>query len=251
MPEKTALWDKLNQPPTWALKSITGGRLKGKTDINPQWRYRALTEELGVCGIGWKYTIEKLWTEPGTNGQVIAFALINLYVNEENGWSEPIPGIGGSMLIEEESKGLHTSDEGYKMAVTDALSVACKMLGVASDIYMGLWDGSKYRNVPNTTSQEPQNQEPQEPEKKYSMIGNATDKQREYIEKRVGKAFDSAREISGFYKFLKTKVAVAKDGDKEVFTKAGASDVLEHFTAYEEEYKAILEQDKEGDDIKL
>jgi hypothetical protein len=99
-------------------------------------------------------------------------------------------------------------------------------------------------------SQKSESQESTE-QKKYSMIGNATDKQREYIEKRVGKAFDSAKDISGFYKFLKTKVAVAKDGDKEVFTKAGASDVLEHFTAYEEEYKQILEDDKQGDDIKL
>jgi len=30
------------------------------------------------------------------------------------------------------------------MAVTDALSVALKMLGVAADIYLGRWDGSKY-----------------------------------------------------------------------------------------------------------
>ena len=59
-------------------------------------------------------------------------------------WSDAIPGSGGSMFIEKESNGPHTSDEAIKMATTDALSVACKMLGFASDVYAGFWDGSKY-----------------------------------------------------------------------------------------------------------
>jgi len=40
----------------------------------------------------------------------------------------------------------HASDEAYKMAITDALSVALKALGVGSEIYRGRWDGSKYRD---------------------------------------------------------------------------------------------------------
>ena len=35
------------------------------------------------------------------------------------------------------------------MALTDALSVAMKQLGVAAKIYEGLWDGSKYRDEPD------------------------------------------------------------------------------------------------------
>lgn len=144
MTDNTKLWDALNRPPATALKKITGGRLKGMTDINPQWRYRALTEQLGPCGIGWKYTIDELWTVPGSADQVCAFARISLFVKYGEQWSEAVPGVGGSMLITKESGGLHTSDEAFKMAITDALSTACKMLGVAGDIYMGLWDGTKY-----------------------------------------------------------------------------------------------------------
>ena len=48
------------------------------------------------------------------------------------------------MLIVNEKSGPHTSDEAFKMALTDALSVAMTRLGVASDIYMGNWTGSKY-----------------------------------------------------------------------------------------------------------
>jgi len=49
------------------------------------------------------------------------------------------------MLVTKESKGLHSSDEGFKMAVTDALSTAMKLLGVGADIYSGMWDGTKYK----------------------------------------------------------------------------------------------------------
>lgn len=141
------LWNALNRPPKRALKTISGGRLSGKTDINPQWRYEALTEKLGACGIGWKYDIVKVWNEPDGTGQIASFAEVHLYLKIDGEWSQAIPGIGGSMFVEKQSKGLYCSDECYKMAITDALSVAMKMVGVAADIYAGLWDGSKYKDV--------------------------------------------------------------------------------------------------------
>jgi hypothetical protein len=154
--ENMEIWGKLNQPPKWALKEIKGGRLNGKTDINPQWRYQAATEIFGPCGVGWKYVLKRLLSEDGCEGQKFAFAEIMFYHKVDGEWSDPIPGIGGSMLVEKETKGLHASDEGYKMAVTDALSVAMKMLGVAADIYMGLWDGSKYKDKPDPAKKPPE-----------------------------------------------------------------------------------------------
>lgn len=139
---KMDVWNNLKSPPSDALKTISGGRLKGKSDINPQWRYGAMTKEFGICGYGWKYEIVKLWTEV-VKDEVMCFAQINLYIKGSE-WSDPIPGVGGSMLLEREKEGLHANDEGYKMAITDALSVALKMLGVAADIYRGFWNGSKY-----------------------------------------------------------------------------------------------------------
>jgi len=84
---------------------------------------------------------------------VFAFAKVNLYVKVDDKWSDPIPGIGGSMLVTKESAGLHASDEGYKMAITDALSVAMKMLGIGANVYAGLSD-SKYspKAQPQATS---------------------------------------------------------------------------------------------------
>lgn len=136
------LWNAVKRPPESALKPISAGRLRGKTDISPQWRLQVMTEQFGPCGHGWSYSIERLWTEPGIDGQVFAFAQVSVYTQ---GTNVGVPGVGGSMLIAKESGGLHHNDEAFKMAVTDALSVALKSLGVAADIYLGLWDGSKYK----------------------------------------------------------------------------------------------------------
>ena len=156
MSDKTInTYKSLSRPPARALKTINDGRLKGKSDINPQWRYEVMTEKFGLIGFGWKYEVQRLWTEPGAQGEVIAFAQIAVFVKVGDEWSEPIIGVGGSKLIASEHSGLHTNDEGYKMAVTDAFSTSLKMLGVAADIYAGLWDGSKYIDQPAQPASKP------------------------------------------------------------------------------------------------
>lgn len=145
MNENMVIWDAVRRPPESALKKISGGRLNGMTDISPLWRIEALTREFGPCGKGWWYTVEKLWLEPASNEQISAFAMINLFIKDHD---HPIPGVGGSAFVTKEKSGLYTSDECYKMAITDALGVAAKALGVAADIYAGKWDGSKYQIEP-------------------------------------------------------------------------------------------------------
>ena len=137
------IYEAVRTPPQEALKSIEAGRLKGMTDINPMWRIKALTECFGPCGIGWKPVITRQWTENGSDGTMAAFCNLDLYIKNGEGWSDPIPGTGGSMFVAKERNGLYTSDECYKMAFTDALSVACKLLGFAADIYWGK-DCTKY-----------------------------------------------------------------------------------------------------------
>lgn len=147
MTENLRFWETFRQPPKEALSKITGGRIAGMTDIKPIWRIKAMTEEFGPCGIGWKYEVVKRWTEPGSSDQVFAFVDVNVLIKDGDKWSEPIPGNGGSMLIAKETKGMHSNDEAFKMATTDAISSALKMIGVGADIYSGAFDGSKY-NAP-------------------------------------------------------------------------------------------------------
>ena len=127
-------YNKLKVVPQQALRQIQSGRLRGKHDINPMWRIKVMTEQFGVCGIGWKYVITKQWTET-FGSEVKAYCNIDLFIKVNGEWSDAIQGTGGSSEVSMESKGAYVSDECYKMALTDALSVAMKALGVAADVY--------------------------------------------------------------------------------------------------------------------
>jgi hypothetical protein len=136
------IYNKYREVPKEAQKPIQGGRMKGKTDINPMWRIKALTEQFGPCGIGWYYKPIKKWLEQHGD-EIAAFVDIELFIKIDGEWSMPISGTGGSMFVTVEKSGVYVSDECYKMATTDAISVACKQLGFGADIYWGA-DSSKY-----------------------------------------------------------------------------------------------------------
>lgn len=140
------LYNKFRAVPKEAQKEITGGRLKGFTDINPMWRIKQLTETYGSCGIGWYTEVVTRELREGANGEVSAFIALNLYVKNDE-WSKPIYGEGGSMFVAKERNGMFTSDECFKMAYTDALSIACKSLGMGADIYFAK-DRTKYDAQP-------------------------------------------------------------------------------------------------------
>lgn len=148
------IYNAVSAVPDSAQKRITGGRLNGMTDINPMWRIRELTELFGPCGIGWKYKIVREWLETASTGEVGAFVDIELQykITPDADWSEPIPGTGGSKFVAaEKGNNLRASDECYKMALTDAISVACKALGFGADIY---WASGRTKYNADTPEQD-------------------------------------------------------------------------------------------------
>ena len=187
MSNNLSIYNATRTVPANAKKDIAGGRLKGKTDINPMWRIKALTEQFGPCGIGWKYEITEKRLESGANNEIAAFVDINLYVCTKDGWSEPIPGTGGSMFVAKEKNGLYTSDECFKMALTDAISVACKALGVGADVY---WDKDK------TKYDQPEGKPPEAPKKDTITI--AQQKRMFAIAKGNNEAVKGALEEFGY-----------------------------------------------------
>lgn len=137
------------RPPQEALKTIEFGRLKGKSDINPQWRIEALTETYGLYGLGWFVQIKDttMVDLPETQEKML-FLTLELFVRdwstpEEYKWFGPAIGIGGDYIIVRDKNGVHGNDEAYAMAMTDALGKAAKLFGIANDIYRGKFD-SKY-----------------------------------------------------------------------------------------------------------
>jgi hypothetical protein len=203
------------------------------TDINPQWRYKAMTEQFGACGVGWTYEIINTWSEQGADGVVLAFAKIALLIKVGDVWSKPIPGIGGSTMVAKETSGLYSSDECYKMAVTDALSVAMKMLGVAADIYEGLWDGSKYRDVPKqqprTTTQK---NDPESTDKK-PLEGEITEPQKKKLWAMMKSQGMDNEEAKAFFNFKNPK------------TKEAASNFIENFDLELDAYDKFLKDEED------
>lgn len=148
------LYNQGRQVPDTAKKAIEAGRLRGFTDINPMWRIKRLTEMFGPCGFGWYYDIVDKRMEHGANGEIAAFVDIILFVKYGDEWSKPIPGTGGSSFVAKEKNGLYTSDECFKMALTDALSVAAKALGVGADVYYEK-DRTKYNGTGEPPAKKP------------------------------------------------------------------------------------------------
>ena len=169
-----ALYEAIREVPIDAKKTIGGGRLKGMTDIAPMWRIKTLTEQFGICGIGWYPDIIRMWTETSTTGEKTANVEIRLYIKVDGEWSKGIPGVGGSKLAVEERDGVYTDDECYKKAYTDAISVACKALGMGADVY---WDkDSKYKTDDDNSEKDADKKDtapqPTKPklQSKYSII---------------------------------------------------------------------------------
>lgn len=184
--EKMEIYNALRPVPQEAKKQIGAGRLKGMTDVNPMWRIKALTEQFGACGVGWKTVDVQFWTEQGSEGTVAAMCKLGIAYKQDGEWSDPVIGIGGSMLVAKENKGLYTSDECFKMAYTDAISVAAKMLGCAADVYFQA-DRTKY-NQGDTPKSEYITRE-----QKEELIAICT-------EKWGGNAAACLRDYSGFEK---------------------------------------------------
>lgn len=133
------------RPPKEALNTIQFGKLKGKSDINPQWRIEALTEVFGLCGVGWYYEIMAIdYQDVQATGERMVYVTVGIHVKQEDGtWSAPVIGIGGDFTIIKDKNGIHGNDEAFQMALTDAIGKAAKCVGIANDIYRGKYD-SKY-----------------------------------------------------------------------------------------------------------
>ena len=158
-------YHKFMETPKDAQKSFDNGRFSG-TDINPMWRIKILTEVFGPSGFGWwtqnvRYEfVEADLTRPNANNvvkkEVAVFCELELVVKDpESGEiSQPIYGVGGNTFIAEGKYGPRSSDEAKKMAYTDALSIACKSLGIGHDIWYSN-DRTKYTMGNDTTTPPP------------------------------------------------------------------------------------------------
>ena len=104
------------------------------------------------------------------------------------------------MFVAKESNGPYVSDECYKMATTDAISVACKALGIGADVYWEA-DSTKYSKGESNPKPniKPKDQVPTHQQQLLELINSSKGKITgimiaETIEKKFGKR--KANELS-------------------------------------------------------
>lgn len=135
--ENIKFYQLLREVPQEAKKNFNNGSFSG-TDINPMWRIKRLTEIFGPAGFGWYYEVVNRHLEHASdNVTICAFVSVNLFVNINGQWSKPIYGEGGNTMcswIDKKQK-ISTTDEAFKMALTDAISNATKQLGLGADVW--------------------------------------------------------------------------------------------------------------------
>jgi hypothetical protein len=208
MENNLELYEKVKVVPETAKKPIQAGNLKGYTDINPMWRIKVLTEQFGICGIGWYTEIIEQWKEQGAGPEIIFFVKLNLYIKFNNEWTKPIQGTGGSMLINNFSKGAKSNDEALKMAETDAISVACKKLGIGADVYFEK-DRTKYNNI------EDDHKEDNKSQTLYNILNNA-EKGKIGTKEELLKAATFFKNFGGYTDILKVSDNVADNLLKKI-----------------------------------
>ena len=156
-------YEKLRNVPKEAQKQFSNGKFSG-TDINPMWRIKKMTEVFGMCGIGWYVEVVNREMIKADNGEQSAFISVKLYIKDEKSgeWSKPIYGEGGNSYEKVTRNGISVSDEAFKMAYTDAISNAAKMLGLGADIWFEN-DKTKYTEERNVTTMVVATKAPEQP----------------------------------------------------------------------------------------
>lgn len=228
-PEAVALnmkyYNYAREVPKEAQKPFNNGKFSG-TDINPMWRIRMLTEMFGACGTGWYFEVLSERSEEHGD-TTMAIVDLNLYVRdpETREWSKPIYGTGGNTLRKTIRSGVTTSDEGYKMALTDALSVACKHLGIGANIYFAS-DRTKYDAVQEPVSPKPQAappspEKPEKPEKQTVFVPsrNTTEISADELRKYASASYKKDKRVAETIKKLNNgsaNVATIEDANLRI-----------------------------------
>lgn len=136
-------WDRVKKTDPRRVKAITGKQYKGNSP-QPYYLVERMTEEFGMCGIGWGIRIISERMERMTDTDLLHVAHVEVwYMKGDKRGS--IEQVGQTKAAYMTSKGSMMVDEDApKKSVTDAMTKCMSYLGFSGDIFSGHWDDSKY-----------------------------------------------------------------------------------------------------------
>ena len=136
-------WNRAAKTDPARVKPITGKQYKGNSP-QPYYLVERMTQEFGMCGIGWGLDVLNERMERLSETDVLHVALVELWYMQE-GKRGHIQQVGQTKATYKSSKGALVVDEDApKKSITDAMTKCMSYLGFAGDIFSGRWDDSKY-----------------------------------------------------------------------------------------------------------
>lgn len=135
------IWDKVkNTNPRWTKPFGKFG--KPLTAIDPMYQVMVMTDTFGPVGKGWNYKVSYTYTPTLVFAEVsVAHKKIFNDSTEWVSWDWYGP-VSSVQALTKKNGGL--DDEAPKKAMTDALTKAFSHLGVSADVFLGMFDNSKY-----------------------------------------------------------------------------------------------------------
>ena len=106
------------------------------TTIDPMYQIMKMTETFGPVGKGWSYDAEYTYTE-----QLVFAEVKVVWTDKDDVWYKYGP-ISSVQKLYRKTGAL--DDEAPKKAFTDALTKAFSHLGLSADVFLGMFDNSKY-----------------------------------------------------------------------------------------------------------
>src|SRR5210317_2386483 len=126
-----AIWDRIKVTDPRFTKEVTFGR--GFTSIDPMYQIGKMTEIFGPVGQGWGYDVKYHYADEYISAEV------KVWTSNKDNCYGPVC----SLLPLKNSKG-KLDDEAGKKVMTDALTKAFSHLGMSADVFLGLFENSKY-----------------------------------------------------------------------------------------------------------
>ena len=140
------IWEAVRKvDPAYTKLTRIGGR--EFTAVDPQYRIQQMTALFGPCGAAWGYEAKPRELQVGM--VLIAVVQVTLwYMVNGRGRCEVGTVTGACVLFDPEGKkeGARFNPHAYKSAETDALTKSMSRIGVAADVFLGMFDDAEYLN---------------------------------------------------------------------------------------------------------
>lgn len=142
MSDNLKIWDQFADIDPKFTKPITGKDYSG-TSANPQYMIKCLTELFGPIGIGfgWDVVAESIERFGDT---AIHWCRIDFWHTDRANTFQAYGQTKMAYMTRGGNAYLKVDEDAPKKSLTDAVTKAASQVGIASNIFLGRWDDSKY-----------------------------------------------------------------------------------------------------------